>query len=104
VLPQSRIRICYSEEIPLATLPPYRQVLYDKAEAERRLCRDWLSSIMRQTPKRSRTKADLCAEAMDRFKVSKNAFDAAWIMAIEETENHQWYELLRHSRRLPTSR
>jgi hypothetical protein len=41
---------------------------------------------------KTRTKADLRSEAIERFKVSKNAFDFAWIDAIEKTENHHWYE------------
>jgi hypothetical protein len=39
---------------------------------------------MRRSPTKTRTKADLRAEAMALFNCSKNSFDAAWVMAIEE--------------------
>jgi hypothetical protein len=48
---------------------------------------------------KTRTKADLRSEAIELFKVSKNAFDFAWIDAIEKTGNHHWYEPLPRSRR-----
>jgi molybdopterin-biosynthesis enzyme MoeA-like protein len=48
---------------------------------------------------RTRTKDDLRAEAIERFKVSKNAFDFAWISAIERTGNRHWYEPLPRSRK-----
>ena len=54
------------------------QAAADKADAERKLCRDWLLSIMRASPVKTRTKADLRAEAMARFKVTKAAFDVGW--------------------------
>ena len=41
-------------------------------------------------------------EAVERFAVSKSAFDFAWIWAIEETGNRHWYEPLPRSRRKTT--
>jgi hypothetical protein len=38
----------------------------------------WLLSLMPVSPVKTQTKADLRAEAMARFKVSRNAFDAGW--------------------------
>jgi hypothetical protein len=54
---------------------------------------------MSSSPEKTRTKADLRDEAIERFKVSKNAFDFAWIWAIEETGNRHWYEPLPQSRK-----
>jgi hypothetical protein len=42
---------------------------------------------------------DLRAETIERFGVSKSAFDVAWTWAIEETGNRHWYEPLPRSRR-----
>ena len=38
------------------------------------------------------TKDELRKMAIRELKVSKNAFDAAWVMAIEDTGRHDWYE------------
>lgn len=80
------------------------QAASDKAETERRLCYDWLLGIMKASPKKARTKADLRAEAVARFNVSKNSFDRAWISAIEETAHHEWYVPLRKSRQTAKSK
>jgi hypothetical protein len=80
-------------------LPPHMQAAATKAEAERKLCKDWLLGVMRVSPKKDRTKADLRAEAMARFKVSKSSFDAAWNWAILETGNEDWYEPLRRPKK-----
>ena len=40
------------------------------------------------------TKAELRAAATRDLKVSKNSFDFAWILAIEETGRNDWYEPL----------
>jgi hypothetical protein len=69
------------------------------ADTQRKLCRDWLLYIMASSSIKTRTKADLRSETIERFKVSKNAFDFAWIDAIEKTGNHHWYEPLPRSRR-----
>jgi hypothetical protein len=80
-------------------LSPRQKAAYEAAEAQRRLCRDWLLYVMSSSSEKTRTKADLRAEAIERFKVSKSAFDVAWIWAIEETGNRHWYEPLPRSRR-----
>jgi hypothetical protein len=49
-----------------------QQQLSEKAHEERRRCRDW---------------------------VSKLSFDMGWIMAIEDTGRHDWYEPLRRRSR-----
>ena len=77
-----------------AKFPPRNQILANKAEREREACRDWLLTIMRASRHKTRTKADLRAEAVARFSVSKSSFDHAWIAAIEETRNYAWYEPL----------
>jgi len=84
---------------PKNNLSPHRQALYDAADEQRRLCRDWLLYIMSASPERTRTKEDLRAEAMQRFNVSKKAFDTAWIWAIEQTGNRHWYDPLPRSRK-----
>ena len=71
----------------------------DLADAQRKLCRDWLLYIMAASSVRTRTKDDLRAEAMKRLKVSKSAFDVAWTWAIEKTGNRHWYEPLPKSRK-----
>ena len=80
-------------------LPPHMLALFEKAQAERKLCREWLIRIMRASPIKTRSKDDLRAEAMRDLKVSKSSFDDAWIGAIEELGYHDWYEPLRKGRR-----
>ncbi len=79
--------------------PPHMLALFEKAQAERKTCREWLIRIMRASPIRTRSKDDLRAEAMRDLKVSKGSFDDAWIGAIEELGYHDWYEPLRKGRR-----
>jgi hypothetical protein len=57
---------------------------------------------MAASSEKTRTKADLRDEAIERFAVSKSAFDFAGIWAIEETGNRHWYEPLPRSRRKTT--
>lgn len=80
-------------------LPPYMLTLFEKAQTERKICREWLIRIMRASPVKTRSKDDLRAEAMHDLKVSKSSFDEAWIGAIEELGYHDWYEPLRKGRR-----
>ena len=75
--------------------PTAAELAFEAANAQRKLCRDWLIYIMTSSPTKTRTKADLCNEAMRRFKVSKGSFDAGWTWAIEATGQHDWYEPLR---------
>jgi hypothetical protein len=76
-----------------------RCAVYEAADVQRKLCRDWLLYIMSASSERTRTKDDLRAETIERFGVSKSAFDVAWTWAIEETGNRHWYEPLPRSRR-----
>ena len=78
-----------------------KKELWDKAEAERQRCRQWLLDYMRPGQPKRVTKAALREAAMRELKVSKNSFDAAWIAAIEETARHDWYEPLRRQQRTP---
>jgi hypothetical protein len=72
-----------------------KQELSEKAQEEQRRCRDWLLKYMRGNQPKFLTKAELRDAAMRELKVSKNSFDFAWILAIEETGRHDWYEPLR---------
>jgi hypothetical protein len=76
-----------------------KKELWDKADAERKRCRQWLlAHICPGQPKRI-TKAALRETAMRELKISKTSFDAAWIGAIEETGRHDWYEPMRRNKR-----
>jgi len=85
---------------PKNKLPPHRLIAYEKAETERRKCQEWLIRIMRTSQIKTRSKDDLRAEAMRELKVSKNSFDYAWVVAIEELGYHDWYEPLRKGRKV----
>jgi hypothetical protein len=80
-------------------LPPHMLAAFEKAQAERKLCQEWLIRIMRASPVKTRSKDDLRAEAMRDLGVSKSSFDDAWIGAIEELGYHDWYEPLRKGRK-----
>jgi hypothetical protein len=73
-------------------LSPSNQALYDKAEEQRKLCRDWLISLMTKSRQKPATKEALQDEAIRRWGVSKKAFDAGWISAIESAGCQHWYE------------
>jgi hypothetical protein len=77
-----------------------RQELSEKADDERRRCRDWLLPFMRDNQPKFLTKDELRLAAVRELNVSKLSFDFAWIDAIERTGHHDWYEPLR--RRLGT--
>jgi hypothetical protein len=64
----------------------------------KRLCRDWLLPLMQDNQPRFSTKAELRDAAMRELSVSKLSFDMGWIMAIEDTGRHDWYEPLRRRR------
>lgn len=80
-------------------LSPRQLAESQRAEAERKRCREWLLQIMRASPVKTRSKDDLRAEAMLALKVSKSSFDVAWIWAIEDLGYQDWYEPLRKGRR-----
>jgi len=58
-------------------------------------CRDWLLPLMQNDQPKSLTKDELRNAAMRELQVSKNAFDTAWTISIEDTGRHDWYEPLR---------
>jgi hypothetical protein len=76
------------------------QELSEKAQEEQRRCRDWLRKFMRGNQPKFLTKAELRDAAMRELKVSKNSFDFAWILAIDDTGRHDWYEPLRRRFRI----
>jgi hypothetical protein len=80
-------------------LSPKQKADSETAAAQRKLCLDWLLYLMAKSPVKTRTKEDLRAEAIDRFKVSKQSFDVAWTWAIEETGNRHWYDPLPKSKK-----
>ena len=75
-----------------------KKELWDKAEAERKACRDWLAQFIRPGQPKTLTKSELRDMAMQELDISKNSFDAAWIWIIEETGRHDWYEPLRRKK------
>jgi hypothetical protein len=77
-----------------------KQELLEKADEERRKCRDWLLKFMRGKQPKFLTKAELCEAAMRELKVSKNSFNFAWISAIEKTRRYDWHEPLRRRFRI----
>jgi hypothetical protein len=57
-------------------------------------CRDWLLPFMQNNQPKFLTKDELRAAAMRELNVSKNAFDGAWVIAMEDSGRHDWYEPL----------
>jgi hypothetical protein len=76
-----------------------QQQLSEKADQERRRCRDWLLPLMQNNQPKFLTKDELRSAAMRELNVSKLSFDIGWIMAIEDTGRQDWYEPLRHRSR-----
>jgi hypothetical protein len=77
-----------------------RQELSEQFTEQWQRCRDWLLPFMQNSQPMFLTKDELRSAAMRELKVSKNAFDFAWMAAIEDAGRHDWYEPLR--RRLRT--
>jgi hypothetical protein len=71
-----------------------------KAAVERQRCRDWLLPFMQNNRPKFLTKDELRNAAMRELKVSKLSFEMGWIMAIEDTGRHDWYEPLRRRLRI----
>src|SRR6266550_5385974 len=78
----------------------YPQELSETFAQQWQQCRDFLLPFMQNNQPKYLTKDELRVAAMRKFNVSKNAFDMGWMMAIENTGRHDWYEPLR--RRLRT--
>jgi hypothetical protein len=76
-----------------------QQQLSEKADQERRRCRDWLLPFMQNNQPKLLTKDELRSAAMRELNVSKLSFDIGWIMAIEDTGRQDWYEPLRRRSR-----
>lgn len=62
------------------------------------ICAEWLRPIISLDQPKMFTKDELRAEAIRRWGVSKNAFDAAWVWVIEEFKRYDWYEPVRRKR------
>ena len=77
-----------------STMRGRNKELWDKAEEERRRCRDWLLPFMQNDQPKFLTKAEFRDAALRELSVSKNSFDFGWIDAIEKTGRHDWYEPL----------
>ena len=71
------------------------QQLQLEAHEQYRRCAMWLRDYIRPGWPKYLTKAELRDRAIAELKVSKNAFDFAWIEVIEETGCSEWYEPLR---------
>ena len=60
-----------------------REELSERFTEQGHRCRDWLLPFMQNNQPKFLTKDELRVAAMRELNVSKNAFDAAWVMAIE---------------------
>ena len=65
-------------------------------------CREWLLPFMQNNQPKFVTKDEFRSAAMRELRVSKNAFDFAWMAAIGDTGRHDWYEPLRKRVRTKT--
>jgi hypothetical protein len=65
---------------------------FAEAQARRRMCADWLKTLMIPGCSKPATKAELCTWAQANLGVSKSSFDAGWVWAIEEMGRHDWYD------------
>jgi hypothetical protein len=74
----------------------HHQAFVDEAELQRKLCRNWLLDAMSGSEK-TQTKNGLRAEATERFKVSKSAFERAWTSVGEEIGQHGQNDLRRRA-------
>ena len=75
------------------------QQLSEKADEERRRCRDWLLPFMQNNQPKFLTKDELRVAAMRELHVSKLSFDMGWIMAIQDNGRPDWYKPLRRGLR-----
>lgn len=69
-----------------------REKAFAEAQERRRRCADWLKTFMAPGHPKPATKEELFAWARDNLGTSRASFDVGWIMAIEETGRHDWYE------------
>jgi hypothetical protein len=78
---------------------PIQRKLYENAARERSLVCDWLMELMRQSSEKPTTKDVLREIAIEKFKISKQSFDAGWDMAIMKTGYEHWWEPLRKKKK-----
>ena len=71
------------------------QELSKKFTEQWQRCREWLLPFMQNNQPKFLTKDELRVAAIRELRVSKNAFDFGWIVAIEDTGRHDWYVPLR---------
>jgi hypothetical protein len=76
------------------------QELSEKVTEQWQRSRDWLMPYMQNNQPKFLTKDELPSAACAKLNVSKNAFDMGWMMAIEDTGRHDWYEPLRRRLRV----
>jgi hypothetical protein len=76
------------------------QELSDRFTEQWQQCRDWLLPFMQNNQPKFLTKDEMRNVALRELKVAKNAFDFAWIAAIEDTGRQDWYEPLRRRLRV----
>ncbi len=91
--------IALSQPRGRAVLRGRNKELWDRAEEERRRCRDWPLKFMQGGRPRLLTKDELRVAALRELHVSKNSFDFGWIDAIEMTGRRDWYEPLPRRKR-----
>jgi hypothetical protein len=68
------------------------KAIFDEAQAQRLKCRDWLTPHMTDNKPKAFTKEEYRLMAMKELGVSKSAFDAGWIWAIEDMGRQDWYD------------
>jgi hypothetical protein len=78
------------------------QELSERFTEQWRRSRNWLVPFMQNNQPKFLTKEELRNAAMRQLNVSKNAFDFGWMVAIEDTGRHDWYEPLRKRTRTKT--
>lgn len=76
-----------------------RQELSEAFTEQRQRCRDWLRPFIQDDQPKFVTKEELRDAAMRELNISKNAFDTAWVVTIEEVGRYDWYEPLRRRMR-----
>ena len=69
--------------------------LFERADEERRRCRDWLSKFHAGQTAKVFDESRAREAAMRDLKVSKKSFDSGWIEAIGQSGRHDWYKPLR---------
>jgi hypothetical protein len=92
------MNINHPSSVTMVRLSPRALALYLKATEERDSCRLWLSKFMLPDQRRAFTKKELKEAAIAQLGISKNSFEHAWYMLIEETQRFDWSESLPRSK------